>query len=522
MILMFRITTLIFCLFSMVVFSQTTPTWSKDIAGIVYKNCTSCHHTGGMAHFPIENYIQAFMSRNSIKYKVENRQMPPWPPELSFSKLAHPRVLSDTEIDKIVKWVEGNAPEGNPNETPPLPNFQNGPVITNPDLVLTIPEYTVSSNQDVYRCFPLKSGLSSTKFLNAFECVPGNIPIVHHVLVFQDTSNKCHQLDANDPSPGYTAFGGVGSNTAQLIGAWVPGSQPMFLPTNFGLKIPKNANIILQIHYPSGVSGKKDATHIRMKLLNSATREVQMTPILNHTTSLVNGPLFIPKNQVKTFRSEFTLPLVNVSVLSVAPHMHLIGSSIKAWGVSNGNTIPLINIPNWDFRWQGAYPFEKIQKIPAGTKLIAEAVYDNTENNLFNPSLPPVDVSLGEGTKDEMLLVYFLYTLYSPGDENIRLDNLVPTATADFNPEKLTTKLSPNPASKEVTLDVDITESGNYTAQLFDNQGKSIHTFSSAFLTNGFQQINYNLSMIPDGFYYIKLTDEKQKFVGYQKLIVQK
>jgi hypothetical protein len=195
-----------------------------------------------------------------------------------------------------------------------------------------------------------------------------------------------------------------------------------------------------------------DSTTVKLYYNSNPTpREVRIDPILFHASPvLVNGPLSIPANTIKTFTEQFTIPSIfKVSVLSVAPHMHLIGETIKVWGNKiNGDTIRLIDIPHWDFHWQGAYYFQKPVVIEGGTTLKAAATYNNTSSNSHNPNNPPKAVSLGEATTDEMMLVYFAYTGYQSGDENLLIDSTLLT-TSVYNPNIVVKKMNvfPNPAN---------------------------------------------------------------------------
>ncbi|MCS7085425.1 MAG: hypothetical protein RMM53_06515, partial [Bacteroidia bacterium] len=131
--------------------------------------------------------------------------------------------------------------------------------------------------------------------------------------------------------------------------------------------------------------------------------------------------------EVKTFYNSLTINN-NISVLGLAPHMHLIGRSMKVFSVLGNDTVKLINIPDWNFAWQGFYTPQKLIKIPAGSAIKAISVYDNTPNNPFNPSNPPQLVRSGESTYDEMLLCYFTYVNYQPGDENVWLTDTTKNA----------------------------------------------------------------------------------------------
>jgi hypothetical protein len=171
---------------------------------------------------------------------------------------------------------------------------------------------------------------------------------------------------------------------------------------------------------PAGSSGQLDSTKVRLYYSsNASARDVRVEPILYHFAPvLVNGPLTIPANTFRTFEERFTLPSIfTASVLAVAPHMHLVGESVKSYATKpNGDTIRFIDIPHWDFHWQGQYYFQRPVVVDGGSTLRAFATYNNTSSNPNNPNNPPQTVNLGEATTDEMMLVYFAFTAYQPGD----------------------------------------------------------------------------------------------------------
>lgn len=501
-----------------------TPTWSGSIAKIIYKNCTSCHRSGGSGPFSMMSYGQTFNNRNSIKFAVSQKNMPPWPPEVSYSKLAHVRALAQDDIESIVRWVDGGAPSGDLSKAPSPPVYDNLGFIKNPQLVMTTPNYTLQTNVDEYRCFPDSSHLNKDMWLTGLECIPGNPEIVHHILIFRDGGTRSFQLDNKEAGPGYICFGGAGTSDAELIGAWVPGSQPFVLPKGFGIKIPAHSNIIVQVHYPGGAKGKSDQTQIKMQLTDQPLRETYLVPVLNHEISMTNGPLKIPANTVKTFNQRFFVPL-HFSVIGVAPHMHLIGTSIKTWATGpDQKEIPLINIPHWDFHWQGIYQFEKIVKIPAGSTLHSEATYDNTWANHHNPNFPPKEVKVGEATTDEMMLTYFLFTLYQPGDETIIIDSSkaftspVNEAIAD---EKQVA-IFPNPVSSgHSTVYFNTTQKENIRMGIFDLVGRQLQQISLDGLQPGNHSIELNTAELSPGTYLVKLRGQHWQSVKKWMVIRQ-
>jgi hypothetical protein len=117
--------------------------------------------------------------------------------------------------------------------------------------------------------------------------------------------------------------------------------------------------------------------------------------------------LNIPAGEPRVEVSAESEPIpVDVHVLGITPHMHNLGREFKVVAVdpTGKKTAPLIWIKDWDFNWQGAYQFARPLRLPKGSKIRLQAVYDNSANNPKNPNSPPKDVTWGEQTSDEMCL----------------------------------------------------------------------------------------------------------------------
>lgn len=398
------------------------PTWTDGIACIIYSHCTSCHNENGIAPFSLTTYNDVYQNRYSIVASVQAGSMPPFPPDQSFNALAHANVLTEHEIDELVDWVNNFAPLGDANNIPNPPTYTSSAEITNPDVLLQIPTYTVNTSNDLYRVFVLPANNANQEYIQSIEVIPGNRDIVHHALVFQDTSSIPLNLDLADPQPGYTAFGSTGSPYSELIWGYTPGQGKFTYAPGFGARLLPNSNICIQIHYPGGIFNELDSTQIRIKYGSSTLRNVLTAPVLNHGTSLTNGPLAILPDSDTVFYSQYNV-VGNYTLTGIMPHMHLLGKSIKSYFVKpTGDTVRLIDIPEWDFHWQGFYQFQKPVIIPNGSVLYGEARYDNTVNNPNNPNYPPLAVTAGEGTTDEMMLIYFNVSAAYPTDGLIIID----------------------------------------------------------------------------------------------------
>ncbi len=398
-----------------------SPTWTDGIACIIYSHCTSCHRPQGIAPFSLMSYNDVYANRLSIAASVQAKSMPPFTPSQEKQKYAHANTLSQHEIDEIVEWVDNFAPLGNANDVPPEPVYSSQYELQNPDKIIKIPSYTVNTAHDLYRCFVIPLQNNQSEYITQIELVPNNREIVHHAVLYVDTSSTPLTLDAQDPDPGYNSFGGTGSSESVLKWIYTPGQGMYSFPTGMGTEITPQTYAVIQMHYPGGTYGQVDSSEIRIKYSSQMVRNLQTIPIFLHS-NLSSGPLVIPPNQIKTITEQLTTPFSS-TITSVLPHMHLLGKSMDCFAVSPlGDTTVLFDIPDWDFHWQGLHQFQKPIMIPANSTLYASATYDNTANNPDNPNSPPQTVYAGEATADEMFVIVVNATVYMPGDTNIIID----------------------------------------------------------------------------------------------------
>lgn len=514
-----RFGSLLLWLFPLSILKAQTPTW-KDVAPIFYQNCSSCHRVGGIAPFPINSYASVVRRAQSIHHVTEEREMPPWPADPHYVVFKDQKLLTDQQIQLIKQWIHLGTPPGDTSRAPAPPVFNSRFVIASPDLEIKVPQYSVKTTNDLYQCFVLPSWLTADKFVTEIEVAPSDPSIVHHVLVFTDESGKAQQRDQATPGKGFPCFGGTGSLEDKLIAGWTPGSGSRKLPKGIGHKIKAGSDIIIQVHYPGGISNKIDETAVRMRLENGPQRELTFLPIINYGTQagflggLENGPLFIPANTMKSFTARFDVPsILNLSILNVLPHMHLLGKEIVSYAVTPSNdTIPLVRVNNWEFHWQLTYTYQRLIHIPGGSRIYAKAIYDNTANNPENPHNPPKDVKAGEGTKDEMLLVYYGFLQYQVGDEDFLVDSTLLTSDGSLPiPEGVVSTLqlldpSPNPASDVVQVTFYAPRQKEVESVLYDAQGRLVFKLLLD-PSLGFNSFALPISHLAKGVYFLKVTD---------------
>src|SRR5262245_6899203 len=99
------------------------PTFTKDVAPILYKNCAECHRPSGMAPMSLMTFEDARPWARAVKQKVVAREMPPWGADPTIGKFSNDVSLKPSEIETIAAWVDGGAPQGNPGDLPTAPQF---------------------------------------------------------------------------------------------------------------------------------------------------------------------------------------------------------------------------------------------------------------------------------------------------------------------------------------------------------------------------------------------------------------
>jgi mono/diheme cytochrome c family protein len=407
-------------------------TFHEQLERVLQKNCQTCHHAGGIAPFSLETYQDAYEHRVQMQIVTSERRMPPWKPDPACGAAFNgdPR-LSDADIALFRNWLQRGAPEGDPARAPKALTFDDGWKLGTPDLQLGMsqpfqPDFT---GGDVYRCFRLPTGLEEQRYLSGIEVAPGNRAMVHHVLLFADTTGASAALDGRDGQPGYPCFGGPGFDAVSPLGAWVPGYRPALLPDGIGIDLPMGSTLVMQVHYSARTGGvAPDRTQVALHFSRAPVQKRLLTlPLVNQTFRLPAGQADIPVT------ASFSAVPYDITLRAIAPHMHLLGRTMSVSVTPpGGRKICLVNIPDWDFRWQGFYGYANPLGIGALSRLDLLSTYDNSEANANNPNRPPKDVRWGENTTDEMCLCYLSFTLDA---ENLTgAADLPPTSLETFEP----------------------------------------------------------------------------------------
>ena len=324
----------------------TAPTFSHDIAPILYRNCVTCHHPGLNSTFSLLTYADVRPRARLIAAVTKRRYMPPWKPEHGYGpEFQNARGLTDQEIEAIQHWVDEGALEGNAADLPSAPHFVDSFQLGTPDLIIRMPEpYELRADgPDVFRNFVLPIPASTVRYVQAIEFIPGS-RAVHHANLRIDETDTSRQLDEKDPAPGYD---GLISTTAHYpdgyFFGWTPGQLPPKSP-ELAWRLNPGSDMVVQLHMrPTGVP-----EHIQVSIgLYFADRPPRLAPAM---LRLGKQYLDIPpgaKDYVVT--DSYVLP-VDLDVYAVQPHAHYRAKEIKGFAtLPDGTRQWLLYIRDWDF-----------------------------------------------------------------------------------------------------------------------------------------------------------------------------
>jgi mono/diheme cytochrome c family protein len=394
-------------------------TFTRDIAPIVFNNCTSCHRPGQAAPFAFLNYDDVKKRGALIAGVTKARYMPPWHAAHGFGEFMEERRLSDEQIALIGQWVKDGMPEGDASQLPALPKFTDGWLLGKPDLIVTMPQGfdLPASGPDIYRNFVVPLNLTEDKWVRAVEYHPGTRAVVHHCLFSYDATGALRKKDGADGKPG---FGGMGAGGAGVtpaganasrgggmppngsLGGWAVGATPVPLNDGLAYPLPKGSDLILQAHFHLTGKPEKEVSTVGIYFADKAPERTLMGVQLPAVFGIGAGMHIKAGDKQYTIKASSTLP-VDMRVYSSGAHAHYLAKNMKMVAtLPDGKMQPLLWIPDWDFAWQDRYRFKDPIVLPKGTRLDVEITYDNTAENPHQPSNPPKDVWWGEGSFDEM------------------------------------------------------------------------------------------------------------------------
>lgn len=393
-------------------------TYHETIRPLVEQHCMGCHQPGNIGPFDLTSYDEVFVLREAIALSVMERTMPPWQPGPGCADYVADSSLSEEQIELFSAWVDGGAPEGNPDDYVP-PTIPEPPGMSRIDLTLTLPEpYQPQKQPDDYRCFLLDWPYDETTYISGFAARPDQTQTVHHIIAFgidADLVDTYEALDEAEPGVGYTCFGGPGGSvstigeTGKWLGSWAPGGNAGDFPEGTGIRMDPGSKVVLQVHYNTLVDEVlPDQSGVDFKIDTEVEHPAGV--LLWANPNWLSGGMHIPAGAESTVHifeddpSQFLLFLTDAippgepfRIHQTGHHMHTLGTAAQQSIVrADGSETCLLEIPRWDFNWQSGYRFTEPVVFNPGDKLRMACQWDNSAGES--------SVNWGDGTQDEMCL----------------------------------------------------------------------------------------------------------------------
>jgi hypothetical protein len=377
-------------------------TFYKDVLPILEQRCQECHRPGEIAPMSLLSYAETRPWAKSIREAVLTRKMPPWLADPKYGHFSNDRSLSQTQIDTLANWVDGGTAEGDPHEAPPPLASQQGWTIGTPDAVFEMPRpFPIPAKGTVaYQYIILPTHFSEDKWIQKVEVRPSDHRIVHHAVVYiREPGSKW--LEGQPGSVAFSVPLAKGFTTSDILMVYTPGNSQDEWNPGMAKKIKAGSGLVLQMHYTANGQAVMDRTRVGIVF----AKEPPKLAIL--TLQMGNDKFLIPPGD-PSYRVSVSGTLPNDALLiSLFPHMHLRGKSFEySIARPNGNIETLLKINDYDFNWQLNYRLSEPRKIPAGTRLLWTASFDNSPNNPRNPD-SKAEVRFGEQSWEEMMIGFF-------------------------------------------------------------------------------------------------------------------
>jgi hypothetical protein len=367
----------------------------KDVAPILEAKCVACHEEGGIGPFAMTNYAMVKGFSPMIREVIRTDRMPPYNADPHVGKFSDDKSLTPKEIKTIVHWVEDGSPRGEGAD--PLgakkhvaPEWPLG----KPDLVLNVPAYKIPASGVVDYQHPFAANpLTEGKWLRASTIKVESRQGVHHILTGYMPAV---------PKPGEQAFE---NKWGVSVGGYAVGAESEIAPKNVGAYLPPGGAIGFQTHYTP--FGKEVTDHSQVALY--FYKDSEKPEMVMHNSVIVNNSIVLPPNDGHHLETTYLEIPHDMLLFSAFPHAHYRGASADLWlRTPDGKEKEILSLPRYDFSWQRAYTFAEPIKVPAGSKLIAHFIYDNSKRNPNNPD-PSKTVVWGDQSWEEMFYTALRY-----------------------------------------------------------------------------------------------------------------
>ena len=371
----------------------TKVSYAKDVAPILEAKCVACHEEGGIGPMAFNNYAIVKGFAPMIREVIRTDRMPPYHADPRVGHFSDDKRLSPQEIKTLVNWVEQGAPRGDGAD--PLGATKRVAAewpLGKPDLIIDVPAFKIPASGVVDYQRPAVPGtLTEGKWVRASTVKPGERQGVHHLL-----SGWMEEM----PKDGHASE----TKWAASLGAgYAVGAESSMEPKNAGVYLPPGGAYGFQMHYTPFGKESVDKSRVGLYFYDKPPE------LIMHGVTVINTNIEIPAGEARHRETAYVQFPKDALLYSAFPHAHYRAYSSDLWiQYPDGKMKELLSLPRYDFNWQRSYTFAEPIKVPAGSRLVAHYVYDNSARNPSNPD-PKINVSWGEQSFQEMLFTSLSY-----------------------------------------------------------------------------------------------------------------
>ena len=370
-------------------FGDRQISYQDEIVPILKRRCTTCHIEDGLAPWAMISHRMVQGWSPMIREVLVTHRMPPGQIDMLEGEWDDVHEISDEELITLVHWIDSGARrEGDIDPLTEQVAVDDSWKLGEPDLIIDVPAEKIPATGMVdFKIKRADLALDKDQWISAVAYKVGDRTVLHSLLVF-----------AVDPSIDQKDFAGlIDPQNAEFISLYVPPRTQEAFASDSGFLLRQDRDLSFKLRYVTGGRETVDKTQIGLYFRDTVPEySVHNVITLNTGFSLAPGE----DNHVERAETEpFTQ---DVFVESFAPQSHTRGKSMSISAkFPDGKEKRLINIANYNFNWQMNYKLRERFRLPAGSRLVAETVFDNSASNPQNVD-SEAQVKVGITTYDEI------------------------------------------------------------------------------------------------------------------------
>jgi hypothetical protein len=326
--------------------------FNREIAQIFQKKCFQCH-TDGNVSVPLTTYREARPWAVAIKEEILERRMPPWGAASGYGHFANDMSLTGREISLILSWADGGAPSGvlladedkQPVFVPSLTGWEQGP----PDATIPVAADLKVAADSAFRVerFEVSTGLKQARWLRSLQLNPSDRRAIRYAAVYD-------------------------ARNGRWLGTWTPSSQVTTMPAASGVQLPAGAKLTVELGYRGGMEDAPGAGELGLYFVEKPPAQAAAgIEIAAPSSSVAAGKIG------ERLRAETAIKSP-MAIAALWPRLGRGATSVEVTAIRpDGSIEPMLWVNNYRAEWPAPYIVKEPIALPAGTRLVMTAYYDN-------------------------------------------------------------------------------------------------------------------------------------------------